>query len=304
MFFTSIVINSLNAQTTVSYPQQIGNYNATYIDSGSGSGLYDNGTTELGMYAHTDGAKQVVAWRNFTEDGSTTGTFSTMVVGDSFTITVATTQAIGQIGIALLSSPTSTNTWIDRQNNYAVQVNLNGPSYSGWSAWQIISSNGTLDQSGIWGAVETYKDLKIKFTLSSATEMNVSLNDGAETFDVTVNNQNITGYSIYLQDDYDSSSNKNIYWKPITEYRYASTLPVEEFSKDQISLNFIDNNLEIEGLEYNRKFVLDVYDLNGKLVKKINEKSCLNLNELASAVYILKLKTENNIVVSKKVIKK
>lgn len=83
-----------------------------------------------------------------------------------------------------------------------------------------------------------------------------------------------------------------------------STLPVEEFLKDQISLNFIDNSMKIEGLEYNQKFVLDVYDLNGKLVKKINEKSCLNLNELASAVYILKLKTENNIVVSKKVIKK
>jgi len=90
-----------------------------------------------------------------------------------------------------------------------------------------------------------------------------------------------------------------------SDYGYLeSTLPVEEFSKNLISINLIENNLEIEGLEYNQKFELKVYDLNGRLVKKMNEKSSLNLNELVQSVYILKLEIADNLTVTKKVIKK
>jgi len=90
-----------------------------------------------------------------------------------------------------------------------------------------------------------------------------------------------------------------------SDYGFAnSTLPVEEFIKDSISINLIDNKIQIEGLQYNQKFVLDIYDLNGRLVKKMNEKSSLNLNELSPAIYVLKFKTEDNIVKRKKVIKK
>ncbi|NOR28404.1 MAG: T9SS type A sorting domain-containing protein [Lutibacter sp.] len=296
------VYNIVYAQTIVQYVQQVENYHTSFIDAGPGSGL-NNGSSEIIMFAHTDGAKQVVAWRDFTQDGLTDGIQSTMEVGDSFTITVATTQAQGQIGIALLSNPTSTTSWADRQNNYAVQLNLNGPDYGGWSAWKIISSGGAVDQSGIWGAEGILNDLKIKFTLSTATEMNVSLNDGAEIFDVTVNNQNITGYSIYLENDWDFSQNKNIYWKQTSEYRYATTLSNEEFSKNPITLNLIKNNLEIEGLEFNQKFQLNIYDINGRLHKKLNEKSSLNLDDLSPSIYVLKLKTENNIIINKKIIK-
>jgi len=303
-FFTLLVVHNITSQTTISYPQQTSNYYANFIDASLGCGLYNNGTTELGMYAHDNGAKQVVAWRNFTEDGTTGGTQSTMAIGDSFTITVATTQAYGQIGVALLASPTNSASWGDRFNNYAVQLNLNGEDY-GWSAWQIISSGGNLDQSNIWGHASDYIDMKIKFSLTSATEMTVSLNDDPGTFDIIINRQNITGYSIYLQNDSnDGTNHKDIFWKPTTEYTYATTLPVEEFIKNSISVNLIDNKIVIEGLEYNQKFKLAIYDLNGRLIKKMNEKSKLNLNELSPAVYILKLKTENNSIISKKVIKK
>lgn len=89
------------AQTIVQYPQQASNY-TTFNDGG---GVFDNGTTELGMWANNSGNKQVVAWRNFTTNGLIGGTASTMNVGDSFTITVNATQAYGQIGISLLSNP-------------------------------------------------------------------------------------------------------------------------------------------------------------------------------------------------------
>ena len=82
-----------------------------------------------------------------------------------------------------------------------------------------------------------------------------------------------------------------------------ATLPVEEFSKNSITLNLIKNNLEIKGLEFNQKFQLNIYDINGRLHKKLNEKSSLNLDDLSPSIYVLKLKTENNIIINKKIIK-
>ncbi|MGM5469473.1 hypothetical protein ACS386_04290 [Flavobacteriaceae bacterium LMO-SS05] len=210
----------LNAQTTVNYPQQVANYNALFSDGG---GQFDNGATEFGMWANIGGtAKQSVAWRSFTEDGTTTGTPSTMAIGDSFTITLSATQAsFGVIGLALLSSPSTTN-WADRISNYAVQVNLNGNSGAN-DPWELVSSGGTINPSTIGGST-SYADFKFKFTLDTATTMTVSMNDGAETFNITLNNTDITGYSVYFADDWNGVANANIYWKPTTEYTYLTTL--------------------------------------------------------------------------------
>jgi len=52
--------------------------------------------------------------------------------------------------------------------------------------------------------------------------MNISINNGAEVFDITLNNENITGYSVYIMDDWNGSANNNIFWKPTTEYVYAN----------------------------------------------------------------------------------
>jgi hypothetical protein len=293
-----LTLYNLNAQTTVTYPQRIVNYAAFF---GDGGGNFDSGTTEFGMWANNSGNKQSVAWRNFTQDGTTTGTTSTMAIGDSFTITLNATRAYGQIGIALLSSPTATATWADRINNYAVQVNLNGNGGT-WNPWEIVSAGGTINASTISGST-TAADFVFKFTLNSATSMNVDINNGVASFNVTVNNQNITGYSVYINDDWNGSANSNIYWKPTSEYRYATTLGVDDVTKNTMSLSLVDNVIYIKGLNYNQKFKLNVFDLNGRLVKKLNEKSKLNLNGLSPSVYILKLKTEDEKIISKKVIK-
>jgi hypothetical protein len=83
-----------------------------------------------------------------------------------------------------------------------------------------------------------------------------------------------------------------------------ATLPVNDYLNSLFSLNLLENTIQIEGLEYNQKFRLDVYDLSGKLVKKIDEKSNLTIHELTPSVYILKLTIEDKGSISKKVIKK
>jgi len=150
-------------------------------------------------------------------------------------------------------------------------------------------------------------EYSFNFTLISATEMDLVITkDGnPSTFNsITINTQNITGYSIYLADDWDGRINMKLYWKPTTEYRYATTLSNNDYLNSLFSLDLIENTIQIEGLEYNQKFKLDVYDLSGKLVKQMNEKSTLAIHELTPAVYILKLTIDDKGSISKKVIKK
>ena len=209
---------AIGAQTTVNYPQRVANYDITFTDGG---GNYNDGTENFGMWANS-APKQSVAFRNFTESGVPGGTATTMAVGDSFTITVSATQAsYGVIGLALLSSPSATASWADRINNYAVQVNLNGNGGNN-DSWEVVSTAGTINTSSIGGST-SYADFVFKFTLNTATTMNVSINNDTEVFDVTLNNSNITGYSIYISDDWNGVANSNIFWKPTTEYVYATS---------------------------------------------------------------------------------
>jgi len=279
------------AQTTITYPQRAANYVATFTDSG---GSFDSGADQFGMWANGSGAKQSVAWRNFTETGLPGGTASTMNVNDSFTITVSATQSsFGVIGVALLSSPSSTGSWADRINNYAVQVNLNGNSGAN-DPWEVVSSGGTIDASSIGGST-TYADTKFKFTLNSASTMTVSINDGAESFSVTLNNQNITGYSVYIADDWNGTANENIYWKPTTEYVYAIPLGFEEFEADP-DLNIFPNpvkntftlNKAVNGVE--------IYNLNGKHIQSFEgsfkKEFSFDISSLKSGIYLMSIATE------------
>ena len=279
------------AQTTITYPQRAANYVATFTDSG---GSFDSGADQFGMWANGSGAKQSVAWRNFTETGLPGGTATTMNVNDSFTITVSATQSsFGVIGVALLSSPSSTGSWADRINNYAVQVNLNGNSGAN-DPWEVVSSGGTIDASSIGGST-TYADTKFKFTLNSASTITVSINDGVESFSVTLNNQNITGYSVYIADDWNGTANENIYWKPTTEYVYAIPLGFEEFEADP-DLNIFPNpvkntftlNKAVNGVE--------IYNLNGKHIQSFEgsfkKEFSFDISSIESGIYLMSIATE------------
>jgi hypothetical protein len=284
--FTSFFF--IEAQTTVSYTQRAENYSATFTDGG---GNYNNGADQFAMWANSTGNKQSVAWRNFTETGLSGGIATTMNVNDSFTITVSATQAsYGVIGLALLSTPSSTGSWADRINNYAVQVNLNGNNGAN-NPWEVVSNGGTINASSIGGSTN-YVDTKFKFTLDSANTMTVSINDGAESFSVTLNNQNITGYSVYLADDWNGSDNANIYWKPTTEYVYAQPLNTEEFEAAQGTLVY--PNPVKDSFILNRAIEsIEIYNLKGQLIKSFKgdfEKEYrFNVSNLESGVYLISI---------------
>lgn len=293
-----IITGSLYAQTTIPYPQQTVNYYAAFEDGG---GSYDNGATELGMWANFD-AKQSVRWRNFTEDGTTGGTPSTMSVGDTFTTTVSATQAsFGVIGLSLLSSPSATAVWDDRINNYAVQVNLNGNGGAN-DPWEVVSTGGTIDASSIGGS-ESYADFKFIFTLDTATTMTVDINDGTESFGITLNNTDITGYSVYIADDWNGSANANIFWKPTTEYNYATTLSNDEFSNSNVTIFSSEDKLNIKGLKSNESYTLSIFDTMGRQVKSLSSNSdTVDISELHTAVYFLVLETAEGNIIRKKII--
>ncbi|MDB4181005.1 T9SS type A sorting domain-containing protein [Flavobacteriaceae bacterium] len=280
----------MGAQTTVNYPQRVANYDATFTDGG---GNFNEGTDSFGMWANSD-AKQSVAFRNFTETGVPGGTATTMGVGDSFTITVSATRAFGVIGLALLSSPSSTTSWADRINNYAVQVNLNGDG-GNYDPWEVVSAGGTINVSTIGGSTTT-ADFDFKFTLSTATTMSVSINNGAVVFNVTLNNQNITGYSIYIADDWNGSANSNIYWKPTTEYVYAPTLNAEKFDTAKglyIFPNPVTNTFKLNKVVER----VEIYNLTGKLVKTFEERlkkgHDFDISSLAQSIYLVQTENEN-----------
>lgn len=297
---TLVFALTTEAQTTVNYPQRVANYDAFFSDSG---GNFDNSTDEFGMWANGGGAKQSVAWRSFTDTGLPGGNAVTMAVGDSFTITVSATQTLfGQIGVALLASP-STATWADRVSNYAVQVNQNGNSGTA-NPWEVVSTGGTIDASSISGST-SYADFKFKFTLTSATTMNVSINDGAETFDVTINNQNITGFSVYFADDWNGSANANIYWKPTSEYT-TPPLSTDEFGLKS-TVKVIQNKKD-QSFSINKDLTsLKLYDLSGKEIETFTGNYLagkeFNIANLSQGLYILKIIDVSGAIATAKLLK-
>jgi hypothetical protein len=289
-FYTLLFLISalyIGAQTTINYPQRIANYDAFFTDGG---GNFDDGTDNVGMWANFN-AKQSVAFRNFTETGLPGGTASTMSIGDSFTITVSATQAsFGVIGLALLSSPIATTSWADRINNYAVQVNLNGNSGAN-NPWEVVSNGGTINASSIGGST-AYADFVFKFTLNTATTMEVSINNGAEVFNVTLNNQNITGYSVYIADDWNGSANANIFWKPTAEYTYAMTLSIQNNNKSldlSVFPNPVSNTFSISKNVNSIK----IFDLAGKLTKEFRgayiKGHSFDISNLPPSIYLVKI---------------
>jgi hypothetical protein len=228
-----------------------------------------------------------------------------MAVGNSFTITVSATQAsYGVIGLSLLSSPTATTTWADRINNYAVQVNLNGNSGAN-DPWEVISNAGTINASNIGGS-NTYADFKFKFTLNTATTMTVSINDGAETFNITLNNQDITGYCVYFADDWNGVANANIYWKPTTEYTYAITLDNKDFLEKEMITVYPNPTMSSFKLNHSIND-LSIYDITGKMVKSFqgiySKGFTFDVSNLNQGMYLVKSKNNLGQSLTSKLVK-
>lgn len=216
MFFLFVI--GVKGQTTTTYTQQTGNYYTSWSTGGAGS--FNQGGFQVGMFANPTGAaKQVVSWRKFRTDGSGVNVSDrNLKVGDQFVVTLSTTRARGKVGFALLSSPAATSSWANRESNYALSINLDGPNYTGGSygVWYLKYNGGATSASSISGLQGTYKNFTFTLTLTAIDRMNVTITDGTTTsnfYDILLNNSNpITDYSIFLEDDQDGATSRDIFW--------------------------------------------------------------------------------------------
>ena len=110
--------------TTVNYAQRVEYYDAGTVFTVGTAGAFNQGTSQVGMYANGGATKQVVAWRTLKTAGDNTGSNRSIQVGDEFRISVSANTVVGEMGFALLSSPSSRSSWNDRLNNAAVSIRL------------------------------------------------------------------------------------------------------------------------------------------------------------------------------------
>lgn len=302
----SVLISFFGNAQTITHVQQSTNYDATFTNDG---GLYnDTGFMTMNLWtweAGGDGIMQVAAWKKFTDNGLPSGNSMTMAVGDSFKINITTSKSwAGQIGVSLLSSPSATAAYTDRHNNYAVQVNKNGDG-----PWEVVSSGGTIDATTITSG-NLWFDYEFVYTLNTATTMTVvinkyTINDHAApletaTKSVTLNNSNITGYSVYA-DNWLNGTTGYLFKQP-TEYivNNLSTLDAEQMNN--INVIYSDSRIHINGLNDTDKFELKIYDLLGREIKSINKDN--TFVELTPSLYIAKLNVEGKGTMARKLLVK
>lgn len=216
LIWLGLATHWVKAQTTVTYPQRIANYYSNWTTGTAGA--FDQGSFQVGMYANGGGTKQVVSWRKFRTDASGSSTSDrAMQVGDQFVVRISATRAFGKMGFALLASP-GTGSWANRESNYAVSFNMDGPGYSGGYTWYAKYSGGSTStgSNNVNGQQTTYKDFTFTLTLTAPDRMNATWTDGVTTsnlYDIPLNTSNpITDYSIFLEDDWDGGANRNIFW--------------------------------------------------------------------------------------------
>ncbi|MCF8364765.1 MAG: autotransporter-associated beta strand repeat-containing protein [Bacteroidales bacterium] len=220
LLFVFLIPIIIQAQTTVTYPQRTANYYSSTTDA---SAFYNQGDYQIGMWANfawgsgTD--DHVMAFRKFRTDASGGSTSDrSLQLGDEFVVRLSSTRVYGQLGIALLASPSSTSSWSDRENNYAVSVYLDGPQYtgSGYDNWEVKYNGGTTSNASFGASESTYTDFTIAFTLVAIDRMNITISNGStssEFYDVQLNSSSpISDYCIFLENDWDGSANRNIYW--------------------------------------------------------------------------------------------
>jgi len=235
----------INAQTTVTYAQRIANYYAT---SNNGGTVGDIGSYQVGMTARAASPKQVVCWRKFRTDASGTNTSDrSMKIGDQFIVTLSATKAYGMIGFSLLSSPSATSSFANRESNYAVSVYLPGPLYGSWGNWTVKSNGGTTATASFGGTQSSYKNFTFTLTLIATDRMNITITDGTNTsyfFDVQLAQSNpITDYSIYQEDDWDGGGNMGCYWG-LGQSTNQHTLT----DKGALSLGSSNSNFTVSGV--------------------------------------------------------
>ncbi len=205
----------------VTYTQQQTEYSSgTFFNGASGgAGWFNQGTTQLGLYAHNSGSSSYsVAWRPFLTQGNVaSGTVRKLQVGDVFAIGVSATRAYGEIGFSLNASGTSGSSWANRQSGTRLNFNLDGPDNGGSFGNWYVNASGSSPSFGVAGTQGTFNDFYLNVRITSTTTADAWLTTGGTTYNAynltMLGSGNIDTLAVYLQDDYDGANNQNIYWE-------------------------------------------------------------------------------------------
>ncbi len=226
-----------------------------YTQFASGGAIFANsGTAELGMWANT-GSKQIVAWRNLKTAGDNTGSTRNLQVGDVFTISVYASAAYGQMGFSL-NSTAATTSWADRNNNSRLYIQVNGATGS----WYVTHNGGnTTLNYNVSTTGHTYT-FKVFITSISTCDVEFYVDNGftnrlMNLFLKGTDAANIDGFSLYLNDDWNGSTNSNIYWKQTTQHQALGTV--------NLGYNLATGN-------YNPGLVQDGFESNSTTTGKTN----------------------------------
>ncbi|MFY7885986.1 MAG: hypothetical protein ACOVOV_14195, partial [Dolichospermum sp.] len=201
--------NQAKAQTTVTYTLDNAGYYTTRTNS---AGAYTS-TGEWRMWANGGGAKEVVSYRNFKTQGDNGGSDRSLQVGDRVDVTVSATAATGHIGFSL-NAGNNTTDYSTRNTNSRLYVQVDGTTGS----WYVNHNGGNTSLS--YNVNTTRRDYEFRIFITSQTTCNVEfyVNGGfhSRLFNLTMNGSagaNISGFSLYLKDDWNGSANSDIYWK-------------------------------------------------------------------------------------------
>ncbi|MBT4467372.1 MAG: hypothetical protein HOC97_03455, partial [Lentimicrobiaceae bacterium] len=200
--------SQMHSQVTVDYVQQTGNYDQAFDDGGEVS---NPNSYQMQMAANT-GNKKIVRWRDFDTDGINSGSARSLQVGDEFRISVSAHNVVGEMGFALLASPTNFGTWANRLENKSIYLTLS--SSGNWTA--TYYGDATTTGSATIGGTTSYKNFVFTCLLTAPNMMTVTIDDGATTsylYDLQLYSSNpITHYSVFLYDDDDGVSSYPIKW--------------------------------------------------------------------------------------------
>ena len=211
--------SKLGAQVT--YTLGTTSYYDKFTDGGD---IFENASgAELGMWANTGSNKRVVAWRALKTAGDNSGSNRSLQVGDVFRITVSATSARGVMGFSLNSSP-STGSWANRHSNARVYVQAEGNSDS----WRVHHNGGsnTLD----YPVSSDRRDYRFNVYITSESTCDVELIEGSTTkrvYNIAMSGTsgaNISHFVLYFNDDWNGSSNQNIFWKQTTQHNASGTV--------------------------------------------------------------------------------
>ena len=200
-----------------SFPTQVNN----------GGDFFNNGSTELGMWANT-GSKQTAGWANLGTSGFG-GTARNLQVGDVFTITVAATRAFGQIGFSLNNGGTQGTSYDNRTSGSRLYINTD--NYGSWYVGGL--SGGATSTLNYTPSQDTFRDYQFKIFITSETtgyaELWVNNSYYSTANNLTLGGtagENISALSIYGADMWDGNNSENAYWKQTSTISDAGSVNI------------------------------------------------------------------------------